>query len=669
MSSITRLAVLLFVLLVPSVVAGKPTIAWNSSSISEVVLIGTTQTVQVSFVSSNPLSNVVLRTVPGLQPFVSISPSEFGSIPSGIPQTITIAFSIPKTTLVKTLNGTIQLRDRTGTISSTLPLTLNITAANATDIPTSVATPSADRIITDPFLGGASYVNDEIDITFARGTDETTIHNVVSQVNGVFLGSIPEIPTYQVLVQETGFDNLLTIIHQVEENPSVLFATHNFTFNLQSTPNDPRFGDQDYLTVSNVPSAWNIKTGGSNVSIGVIDDGFDSTHEDLRGNVTINTGPIPFSHGTSVAGILAAKGNNSIGIAGTMWDASLRLYSAADPTTGKIFLGNVLREGVHAMSDRVKVINVSLGYACFPCTSQELQTLVETDKAFAGLIGRAKTMGADILWVFPAGNKEENHPANNQIDVSNVSPARLSNIYSNVVTVAATTRPGGSLATFSNYGNGVTVAAPGVNMLTTGLNNSYVSQSGTSGSAPLVAGVAGLIQSVNSNLNAAVEKVIIKYTSDDTGSSDPAGNKIFLLNAFHAVQSAQAAFLFPDGSGSYAVKIDYPASRLPDSFPSDLPLEDFGDPVTQNFVAAITDGRFQQSRVYTTTKTLVNVIDVYQNYFLSHGWTVHRFSFPNLEGVFATNSANSIPSMQITANENTITHIREVQMHFSSHLD
>ncbi len=75
-----------------------------------------------------------------------------------------------------------------------------------------------------------------------------------------------------------------------------------------------------------LPTAWNITNGSKDVKIGVVDLGFDIKHEDLKDNIdsSISIQSVD-EHGTHVTGIIGAKGNNSIGISGVMWDADLKV--------------------------------------------------------------------------------------------------------------------------------------------------------------------------------------------------------------------------------------------------------------------------------------------------------------------------------------------------------
>lgn len=671
---LTRLLFLLSLLiLLPSGTFAKPLVTWNPSNVSQTVLIGTVISVPVTFTTNEPLSNVRLEVIPALVPLVAIIPSSFDQLVPGVAYSATLVFTMPKNTGVKKLDGVIQIKDGSGTVAKPLSVKVETRAATLANIPATVALPSPDRLVTA--LGGTVFVKDEVDIIFREGAPESTVRTVVAQAGGVFVGSIPDFPLYQVLLSTEGFDNIRNIIELIEQHPDVEFATHHFTVKVDKTPNDIGFSLQDTSLAINLPAAWDITTGRKTIStpqgtrelgIGIIDSEFDNNHEDLRSNIVTSDSGIPMAndHGTAVAGIVAAKGNNSTGITGTMWDASLRLYSTINPLYGPLYTDMdyvlIAQKGRQAIQDGVRIINFSGGIGCTTCSPQDEFFRDRFDQTFKNLIEKAKREGVDILWVFSAGN--------NKINVSTHSPARLSDVYSNVVNVSATTRPGGFLATFSNFGKKITVAAPGFGVLTTAKDNVYTNFDGTSASAPFVTGVAGLMLSENPHLTAPQLRMVLRYSAEFKGFHDPEGNEIYLLNAFNAVNTARSAF--PQGDGSFLVLVRYPASRLPDVFPSDFPLEDLGDFVFDNFAAA-TARQFQQSRHWTSTRTVGELLGRYQNYFSTHGWNVF---FSDLSfGTILAQAPGAVlpfdpnaPIMNVSVRDNPITGLRVVRIDFSN---
>jgi subtilisin family serine protease len=292
-----------------------------------------------------------------------------------------------------------------------------------------------------------------------------------------------------------------------------------------------------------------------------------------------------------------------------MWRSSLHLYGVGSPMDNGPDDNLALKYGYKAIADGVRVVNMSFGFSCSNggCDLQDTRALIELSNKFKTLFNK----GANVLWVCAAGNDHQ--------DQTFQVPARLSATLPNVVSVSAINQQR-ALTAVSNYGQ-VTVSAPGVNVPALTPNDGYTNQfGGTSASAPYVTGVAGLMLSVDSNLSAFELKTTVHYSAASTGNFDPEGKEVFLLDAAHAVEVAKSAFYLPDGSNF--VTINIPFARRPDRFPVDLPLEDPGQAVTQNYVAASSDGKFQQTRVFNTTRDLNGAIESYKTYFISHGWSL-----------------------------------------------
>jgi hypothetical protein len=246
------------------------------------------------------------------------------------------------------------------------------------------------------------------------------------------------------------------------------------------------------------------RVGSPNVIIAIIDDAFLTSHEDLAANFlgvpgfdfgNNDANPMPDNtsqqHGTLVAGAAGAIGNNGTGVAGTAWNAKLMPLKFDFDSAGHLAALEFARD------NGAQIINASFGGPGF---SQE-----EED----ALLDLAAN---DILYVTSAGNDD----SNTDVAVLNY-PSNLAS--PNIVSVAATNRQD-QIASFSQYGAITTdVAAPGLQIVTTrsAANNSYslpvnctttgsCGVTGTSFSAPYVAGIAALIRSTHTGATAAEVK-------------------------------------------------------------------------------------------------------------------------------------------------------------------
>lgn len=162
-----------------------------------------------------------------------------------------------------------------------------------------------------------------------------------------------------------GKDKVIEAIEAIEKLDFVECATPNYIMtvnssdnNIEVQSNDSYVSNQYALNKMMVPNAWNFNTGSSNVIVGVLDTGIDSTHQDLANNVNVSKGANftgdsygltdPHGHGTHVAGIIGAVGNNNIGVTGVAWNVTmvpLRIFNSAGSGSLQMLLN---RFGVHS---------------------------------------------------------------------------------------------------------------------------------------------------------------------------------------------------------------------------------------------------------------------------------------------------------------------------------
>ncbi|MDN5344338.1 MAG: hypothetical protein PWQ18_449 [Clostridia bacterium] len=342
---------------------------------------------------------------------------------------------------------------------------------------------------------------------------------------------------------DAGLD-LEQALKDLRARPDVLYAEPNYPVKAFQTP-DPLYGEQwgleDPSVVGNTygiaaAPAWAALTaaGGSKrqAMVGVVDTGVDKDHLDLAGRLAPGYNAITDisdgqawdddnGHGTNVAGIIAAAYDNSTGIAGVAGPANVQVLPvrALDSQgSGSVF--DVAR-GIHWAADHgAMVINLSLG------TNYYSQTL---DEAVQYALDRG------VLVVAAAGNEEG--------PVDKVYPASLPG----VLAVAASKSNGG-IASFSNYGPGIDLAAPGVDILSTypmeldtedGNPDGYTELDGTSMAAPFVAGLAGLLLAADAGLTAGGVQALLEDTAVDLGA--PGRDDTFgygLVNAAAAMNKA-----------------------------------------------------------------------------------------------------------------------------------
>jgi hypothetical protein len=331
----------------------------------------------------------------------------------------------------------------------------------------------------------------------------------------------------------------------------------NYAITLQATPNDTSFNrlwglDNTGQTGGtpdadiDAPEAWNLATG-NGIIVGVVDTGVDYTHPDLVNNMWKNPGEIPgdgidndgngyiddvygydfhnndsdpfddHSHGTHVAGTIAAQGNNNIGVIGVAPNAKIMALKFLD-SSGSGFTFNAVRAIEYATMMGANITNNSWGGGGYS------QALYDAIKA-AG--------AANQLFVAAAGNNGKN------TDFSSNYPSSYD--LDNIIAVARTDH-NDKLASSSNYGaTSVDLGAPGSNIYSTTPGGKYGTKSGTSMASPHVAGAAALVWSQNPTLTAQEVKDKLLSSVDPvaslTGKTVSGGR----LNAFKALSGASGS--------------------------------------------------------------------------------------------------------------------------------
>jgi subtilisin family serine protease len=281
---------------------------------------------------------------------------------------------------------------------------------------------------------------------------------------------------------------------RLRRTPGVRWVEPNRTFRAAAVPNDPLLGQQWPLTqpdAAGVQDAWRTSIGGA-VTVAVLDTGVDATHPDLAPNIwhagdgaygvdVTGAGGAPTDpngHGTAVAGIIAARGNNGIGGSGVAQDARIMAVRVLD--TNAVGTTATVVEGMrYALAHGARIINLSL---TGPDRSQALEEQIQAAQAQGVLVvAAAGNHGADIgaQPSYPAAYPEPN------------------------VIAVASTGPTGELSSFSDRGaTAVDLAAPGEDVLAPGPGGAYARWSGTSAAAPEVAGAAVLLEAASPGASA-----------------------------------------------------------------------------------------------------------------------------------------------------------------------
>ncbi|KAK9808130.1 hypothetical protein WJX73_010273 [Symbiochloris irregularis] len=422
--------------------------------------------------------------------------------------------------------------------------------------------------------------------------DETIGGNLI--LHRTFVGKYVELEIFAATVWTDAsrhYSNNFTaqLLCQMLEarNPDIVMCSSDFEVRIHgqpptsAKPNDPQYGDQNNLLVTQVPKVWAAgQFGSATVRVCVVDTGTDLLHPDIQWNLYINpqeqTGPgatatngyqngedddgngivddvfgVNFllgasnsnvqdqnGHGTYVAGIIGATANNNLGTAGI--NQLVKLITCR-------FLG---AEGNGQSADAIRCVDYCIGRGAHMLTNSWGQYTNDLAKPLQTAVDALTSRG--ILFLASSGNEGYN---------TDTTPHYPSSLSADIVlAVAATNDKNGRLWKFSNYGKStVDVAAPGVQTLSLGLGGTFIRLTGTSMATPHVTAAAALLlaqyekngYNINRNpgLGADLKRLIVSTTTP-LQAADAGKVAHGLLNVFAAWQKVPKTPNLQTASGS-----------------------------------------------------------------------------------------------------------------------
>jgi hypothetical protein len=405
------------------------------------------------------------------------------------------------------------------------------------------------------------WAPDKILVKYKKLGDIRTQESIKAAIESFFgIKEIRKFTLIDVSVYYTFWDKQKTLI-ELKKSPFVEYAEPDFYRYAETAfPNDSRFSDlwglhntgQNNGTADadiDAPEAWDLTTGSPDVVVAVIDSGVDYTHEDLGANLWKNPGEIPGNgidddgngyiddyfgidaidssgdpmdddgHGTHVSGIIAAVGNNGIGVTGVCWNCKIMALRFLSRNGGGS-ISDEIECIQYAVNQGVKIINGSFGEYFYSRSEKEA-------------IDAARNSG--VLFVFAVGNDGENNDTKPHYPSSNDSE--------NIIAVGVSDR-NDRLVSWSDYGlTTVDVAAPGVDIFSTMPNNAYQKESGSSMATPHVAGLAALLKSFHPNLSWLDIKNHILNNGDKIPSAEGKLVSGSRINAFKALSAEEGIVL------------------------------------------------------------------------------------------------------------------------------
>lgn len=399
---------------------------------------------------------------------------------------------------------------------------------------------------------GTGFVEDILLVFLEKNTSILKRYEAFKSVSGFCIGYLEPANLFVLRAPFEGLSGMERAVSLLMENDKVLFAGGSFAFKRDDnySPNDPfdnlldgsDFWDESvpqgstwWLEAVEARNAWAYSPFFSNIKIGVVDSGFDLDHEELAGKLSfpkawLKSRNRPSAHGTHVAGMIAAKADNGLGISGLAHQANIVCIDwkrEADQVWSEE-LSIVFGVG-YAIKAGAKVINLSLGASSSLPAGRSSYPKFAMDYE-AGLISfymaSLLNQGYDYLIVQSAGNGDSNGKPvdafNNGtfccINAENTKSTLLGvpgrQILDRIIVVGSAENLSGTRfrqAKSSNVGYQVDICAPGVRIFScsTAENDYYEYKSGTSMAAPVVTATAALVWSVNPKLKGDQVKAIV----------------------------------------------------------------------------------------------------------------------------------------------------------------
>lgn len=370
--------------------------------------------------------------------------------------------------------------------------------------------------------GNGRYVASELLVQPKLGVSKAKMKGILERHGAATAGEIEQIRVRRIKVPAHALEKVKAAL---EKNPHISFVENNFFATGSAEPNDYRYPSQWHLPKISAPEGWDICIGSGVEPIAIIDSGVDPTHPDLFDKLLAgynfvgdNTDTHDLrGHGTAVAGAAAAVTNNVEGVAGVAWNNPIMPLVVLNSNNLASYY-DIAQAIIYAADQGIRVMNISIGGSS---SSSTLQNAVNYAWNKGALIFACAMNNSTSTPYYPAA-------------------------CTHVMAVSATTS-NDTLASFSNYGDWIDIAAPGTSILTSTNGGGYGYWQGTSFSSPIAAGLASLILSENSLLTNWQVADIMTENADDLG--EPGFDPYYgygRVNVYASLVAAREAVPEPD---------------------------------------------------------------------------------------------------------------------------
>lgn len=376
-----------------------------------------------------------------------------------------------------------------------------------------------------------SQSENEMIIHLNSGLSKSEAIDKVEEMGYRALDFMPELDAILVEVPDNGAR--VSAMSSAESSSDIRSSQPNHIFTTQDyvIPNDDNFSRQWAASAIKLPQAWRQTTGSDRVRVAVLDTGIDYNHPELAdfidkdssyNFIDNNSDAMDYNnHGTHVAGIISAKGDNGNGTAGVMWESELMAVKVLGDdgngsewslAQGILYAAGLLDNQPRQTAD---IINLSLGMSDPNHVPKTLERAIERAAAEGIIIVAASGNNGSRGVIYPAAFPE-------------------------VIAVGALEENGSDMpgvASYSNYGPEIDVTAPGSLIYSTLVDDKFGYMSGTSMAAPHVSGLAGLMLSEGiraRDVRSLLQDTAIKLGNDDYSESYGYG----MINSYKSVYQA-----------------------------------------------------------------------------------------------------------------------------------
>ncbi len=351
-----------------------------------------------------------------------------------------------------------------------------------------------------------------VDSLFSSKQEDTV---EMTEISDDFKAEVIDKMGYIYIVEYSdGFESITEAMDKlekdlVEQGNKVKHIEPNYKFELQQQAqvNNNLHSEQEWhYEMINAPQAWDLTPGSDSVKVSVVDTGIDEEHNNLADFVNEGLGARfsdsnldPNGHGTHVGGTIASYGE----VSGVMQEGTLIDVKALCPYSQST-MKNIAEGIIHSVEVGADVVNLSVGGRSYSETLKDATELAYENETI--LVAAAGNGGKDSI-SYPAG-------------------------YEDVISVGAVDK-NQERADFSNTGEKLEFMAPGVDVYSTRPDDEYDLESGTSMASPHVAGLVGLMRSVDSDITLDEVRRILSDTAQEVGNSEEYGYGI--VDAYQAV--------------------------------------------------------------------------------------------------------------------------------------